>query len=523
MADVATILKILFLLLLPWPVWKLAIFEAYRELQAPLPFWQVIVSSNMIRGRPGKFFAGLGTYAAAVIALCLFAPNFFDALVAVAVVAVLIYLVIVRPGFGRKRDLPPGSLGLFPIGPSLEEYFYADQKRKFGPVFKTGSPPDLLQLSLRPMVCIVDLGIGMNLLKEHDHALKVIPTSPFSLQFPSGLFRNMSNKDHTRYIKNYRAAYAKLDPEFLDDVCFEHASDMLEEMKELSGATPGAGVNPRPLVHKMMSCILAEILFGIEHGSEDYDELLRLHEALDIKHLNRRSSRSKCERNIRNYEIFLHKILEKAQVSERDDKGTSILQLLAQQDSSIVRDRNIVCNLIHDFEAGCLDAGGALVWALKHLADNPGYLEKDADPACTLNRDARYDNFMKEVLRLSQSEFLLRRTTKAITVGEFVIPKGWNLRICVREAHIDDASFSCPFSFDPVRFESGKTRSSEYAPFGLFKHMCIGWRIVYATNRGLLKALEENYTMHSTADGPVQHVWLHWNPNRKFRLHIGTV
>ena len=61
------------------------------------------------------------------------------------------------------------------------------------------------------------------------------------------------------------------------------------------------------------------------------------------------------------------------------------------------------------------------------------------------------ERVIRESLRLEQSEYLARRTTADIRFHGYRFPKGWRVRICIREGHRSADAFDRPDEFDPDR------------------------------------------------------------------------
>ena len=98
---------------------------------------------------------------------------------------------------------------------------------------------------------------------------------------------------------------------------------------------------------------------------------------------------------------------------------------------------------------------GAAAVGAPHAHRPPGVGRPPA--ALTLPRGGRRcaatsTRIVMETLRLEQSEYLYRETTRDIEHKGVVIPRGWLVRLCVRESHQDPAIFANPDVFDPDRF-----------------------------------------------------------------------
>ena len=90
---------------------------------------------------------------------------------------------------------------------------------------------------------------------------------------------------------------------------------------------------------------------------------------------------------------------------------------------------------------------------------------------------------VRETLRLRQSEYIYRKVLDDIPVEDFVIPKGWLLRVCVRESHRDPLLFENPNGFNPDRFIARRYSRAEYSTFGASRVSCLGEHLTLTWRR----------------------------------------
>ncbi|MCY7302698.1 MAG: cytochrome P450 [Thermoleophilia bacterium] len=125
-----------------------------------------------------------------------------------------------------------------------------------------------------------------------------------------------------------------------------------------------------------------------------------------------------------------------------------------------------------------------------------------------------------ETLRLAQSEYVYRSVEEPIGVDGFVIPAGWLLRICVAESHLLDPHFVDPLRFDPGRHVRSRTARSEFSPFGLDAHSCLGARLTLELGRSLVEAFADYVPTVEASERPSRgnRHWRHWGVGPDFRL-----
>lgn len=122
-------------------------------------------------------------------------------------------------------------------------------------------------------------------------------------------------------------------------------------------------------------------------------------------------------------------------------------------------------NLMHQLVSGGFDTTtNAIAHGLWLLLRYPEQMAKlRANPALL-------KNFIEESLRLeSPVQGLMRRTTRAVTLGGTTIPAGAHVIVRYAAANQDPAKFPCPAEFDIERANAG-----QHLGFGRGPHMCVG-------------------------------------------------
>jgi cytochrome P450 len=332
----------------------------------------------------------------------------------------------------------------------------------------------------------------------------------------------MKHDDHRVYSKLFHTAFANLRlPEWESTLATE-ANIALSQMAKDCVVASNHGVAPRPYLNKMVLAILARLLFNIEPGSDAYIRLQTCHDAISHPRFTRLGGKRALKQTVDETIAFLRGEAGRqlADDGSADQKPFTIVDELRRIDRNLIDDPTVMGNLLQMLESGCSDVTGLLVWTLKLLTDNPGQIErlKNSLESSSPEAEAVARTIISETLRLEQSEYLYRRTTQPIQIGKYIVPKGWVLRICIRDGHQNADIFADPAKFCPERFGGKEYAHNEYAPFGLFKHRCMGEELARAIGCVLIIELVRNYSIFVTRDGPREHVDFHWEPNRKFSL-----
>ncbi|XP_074267578.1 ent-kaurenoic acid oxidase 1-like isoform X2 [Silene latifolia] len=87
----------------------------------------------------------------------------------------------------------------------------------------------------------------------------------------------------------------------------------------------------------------------------------------------------------------------------------------------------------------------------------------------------KYTNkVVDETIRIaSLSGFIIKKATEDIKFEGYLIPKGWNVLVWLRQLHIDPSNFEEPLTFNPARWDS-LPKHGTYLPFGGGVRACPG-------------------------------------------------
>src|SRR5688500_6972988 len=149
--------------------------------------WRRLPTGRLARQFPrvsAALAGGLVLWICGVGALALTFPAALHWLTAAMVPGVCVAAWTGRDENGRSRGLPPGSLSLTTsIEALVDREFYRKQAARYGAIFK------MAQFH-QPVVCIVGLARGHQMLREHQSALGP-STQQFSRYIPGGFLRYM--------------------------------------------------------------------------------------------------------------------------------------------------------------------------------------------------------------------------------------------------------------------------------------------------------------------------------------------
>ena len=409
-----------------------------------------------------------------------------------------------RPGYGRSRGLPPGSLGL---GASLDAIddraFYATSAERLGPVFK-------MSQFHRPVACTTDLQTWLAFDAANEDALVQSDWS-FNRLVPGGYLEYMNGELHTRYRAHFAPAFS---PDVVEASCSAMLAIAREQLATMHRASQPEGVHPEPYLLPIAQVSLLRAVLGVGAEHPRFDSLREyfsdLNRPMELYLPAPRSSQ----------ETFRWLASTVAELARDGTASPSVLAHLLASQPDLANDETAIGNLVLMVKEGSIMVRGMLRWVVKLLADHPEVVE-DIRAASTepARLEALTTAFVNETVRLHESPYLYRSVTRDVELGGYRVPKGWLVRLCLAEAHSDSQSFVEPKSFDPSRFQDAaahvQTTGLEgdtpgFCPFGKGRHACVGGGVAVEIAKAVVQEAALGYNLHTLKDGAAWRINRHW-------------
>lgn len=476
------------------------------------------------RGIPARFVAALSVavvcYFGILLALVLLRPDWLNVLALVAIGIFAWRAWRARSGYGRSRNLPPGSLSL---ASSLEAIvdpdFYRDQFSRHGQVFK------MAQLR-RGTICILGLERGHKLLLEHADALG--PTAlPFSRQIPLGFLRYMKPSDYQTYGPLFRSALARPIVEASEIDTRTVIRRELGALAEDCANSAAGRVAPFRTIDRIVLIAFLRVMFDIASGTAVFDRFEALYNELLRQDINRPLGRRSKRALVGLRELLDEETPRWRRRIEAGDQPTCVVEEMIRLDPSLP-DITTMDNLLFIVRITTGNLAGLLCWILVELGRHGDWMDRlrvasgSSESSSGALVDLQ-DRVIMETLRLHQSEYLYRTIVEDFQEDGHLFPRGWLLRLCVKESHRSAEIFKDPEAFDPDRFADRRMTPSEYSPFGFHQHACNGVPLTYMVSRALLAELAQGFDYAIVDELPQQRDFrhsAHWCPSSKLGLAI---
>jgi cytochrome P450 len=282
-------------------------------------------------------------------------------------------------------------------------------------------------------------------------------------------------------------------------------------------------ISPAPYFQKMSFSIFIALFLGLSPHDQEFGRLQKLYERIDYRHALF-SPKSKTEKTLHEIEeIFL------IQATKQESYFRNFLGDQVHDRSTYPTDKTLLRNFIYLLQTSWIDIADLMTWIFKLLSDHPHWVETLRQTIHSHDETKRQsahqlaNRIVLETLRLEQSEYLMRKALHDIDFEGFLIPKGWLVRIGIRESHRDAQIFTNPDDFNPDRFLATSIGPKQYSPFGIQQKSCVGKGLTLWIGQKFVLELARGFEWRVVQDGPRELGFFHWRPSSKLRVHMSKI
>ncbi|XP_075656415.1 abscisic acid 8'-hydroxylase 4-like [Castanea sativa] len=388
----------------------------------------------------------------------------------------------------QRGNLPPGSMGWSYIGETLQLYsqnpddFFATKQKRFGEIFKT-------HILGYPCVMLASPeAIRFVLVTKADLFKPTYPRSKEQLIGPSAIFFHQGAY-HTQMRKLVQGSLSlKIIRNLVPDI----EAIAISTLESWCG---GKIVNTFYELKKFTFDVAVLSIFG-DLDSPIKEKLRKNYCILDKGYnsfpliLPGTSYNTSVLARKRIGEILFEIIrVRKEKYSVQNDFLGSLLNFKDEK-GEILRDDQILDNIIGVLFAAQDTTASILTWILKYIHDDPKLLEaikKEQKPffeannggnlpltwAQTRNMPITNRVIMESLRMASIISFTFREAVTDVEYNGYLIPKGWKVLPLFRNIHHNPNFFTEPQTFNTSRFEVGPKHNT-FMPFGIGVHACPG-------------------------------------------------
>lgn len=207
----------------------------------------------------------------------------------------------------------------------------------------------------------------------------------------------------------------------------------------------------------------------------------------------------------REFDTITDRLIATAKADPHLDERNDILALMLQaryDDGAAMDDRAVADQLLTLLAAGHETTATTLAWAIERLRRHPEVLARlvaEVDEDGSQLRRAT----VVEVQRSRPVIDLTSRKIKgeSLTLGQWVLPRGYSVMVSVALVHDDDSVFPNAAAFDPDRFVGVNPDTYSWVPFGGGTRRCIGAAFVAMEMDVVLRTVLRDFELETT-DAP---------------------
>ncbi|MEH6592864.1 MAG: cytochrome P450, partial [Halioglobus sp.] len=395
--------------------------------------------------------------------------------------------------------LPPGDFSHLDVLEREQRDLLLKRSAALGPIFKG-------LIENRLAVCVIGNAIGQRVLRTNSRALRPVSIELNTL-FPQGFMRQMEGDCHRKYRSLLAQGINDFDvtalaPQF--ERIVSNALDGFADQKKSDAYQWSATLS------KITTDFLLLLFFGVSPGG-------RTQEQLRLAYNNLGPNGVVWYIKDRQVSAFaaLREEIQGLLTNTEQHSSPGLVQKMA---GSGAVDETMLGNLIYMVELGRYDLRGLFRWIAKYAAENTVWLDKIAAEE---DRDGSLaEAFVLEVLRMDQSERLMRNVIEDFSFEGFFIPRGALLRIGMWEAHKDSQNFPDPFHFDPGRHLSHERLGERFSPFGLDHHHCPFATLSIRLASLFLRVLARDYKISMPGGDFAVRGAYHWEPSPDFTINL---
>lgn len=204
----------------------------------------------------------------------------------------------------------------------------------------------------------------------------------------------------------------------------------------------------------------------------------------------------------RKYDVIIDQLMEKARADPNLEHRTDILALMlrsSHDDGSAMSDKDIHDDLLALLCAGHETTATTLGWVFERLSRHPDVLSALAAEADTDDSELRHATIYEVQRTRPTVDISGRRVTAPLfELGEWVIPRGHSIVVCISQCHVDAEAFPDPDRFDPQRYIGSRPSPFAWIPFGGGTRRCAGAAFAKMEMNVVLRTILRHLTVDTT-------------------------
>lgn len=205
----------------------------------------------------------------------------------------------------------------------------------------------------------------------------------------------------------------------------------------------------------------------------------------------------------RQYDLVLDRLID-AELADPDfAERTDVLALMLRStydDGSVMSRKDIGDELLTLLAAGHETTAATLAWAFERLSRHPDVLNAMVEEADSGGSELRQAAILEVQRVRTVIDFAARHVYPPVfRLGEWVIPQGHSILVCISQIHRNPDVFPDPERFDPQRYLGNKPPAFAWIPFGGGTRRCVGAAFANMEMDVVLRTVLREFTIEPTA------------------------
>ncbi len=204
----------------------------------------------------------------------------------------------------------------------------------------------------------------------------------------------------------------------------------------------------------------------------------------------------------RTYEGLVDRLIARARQDPDLDDRTDVLSLFLRStydDGTSMSRNDIGDELLTLLAAGHETTASTLGWAFERISRHPEVLERLVAEAAGDGNSYRQATIFEVQRNRTVIDFSGRSVAAPMyELGEWSLPQGISILVCLLQLHNDPAVYPDPDRFDPERFLADKPSTYSWVPFGGGTRRCVGAAFANMEMDVVLRTVLRHFTIRTT-------------------------
>ncbi len=204
----------------------------------------------------------------------------------------------------------------------------------------------------------------------------------------------------------------------------------------------------------------------------------------------------------RTYEVLIDRLIARVRQDPNIEDRTDVLSLFLRSrydDGTTMSRKEIGDELLTLLAAGHETTASTLAWAFERISRHPEVLERLVEEVAGDANSYRQATIFEVQRNRTVIDFAGRHVAApSYELGEWTLPQGMSILVCLLALHHDPAVYPDPERFDPDRFLNDKPNTYSWVPFGGGTRRCVGAAFANMEMDVVLRMVLQHFTICAT-------------------------